>query len=57
MRKTVGDRVTTSGIDKKWHHQYKYSAKERVDMGKYSTEVLGGSISTTPLREHMHITH
>ena len=57
MRKTVGDRVTTSGIDKKWHHRYKYSAKERVDMGKYSTEVLGGSISTTPLREHMHITH
>ena len=38
--KTVGDKVTTNGICKKrWCH-YKYSAKERADIGEYSTEVL-----------------
>ena len=40
MQKTVKDRVTTSGIIKKWHHQYKNSAKERADIRKYSSEVL-----------------
>ena len=37
--KTVGDEATTSGIGKKWRHQYnEYSAKERVDIGKYASE-------------------
>ena len=36
----LGDEVTTSGIGKKWHYQYKYSAKEKVDIGKYFSEVL-----------------
>ena len=31
MRKTMGDKVTTSGTGKKWNHQYKYSTKERAD--------------------------
>ena len=54
----MGDKVTISGTGKKRHCQYKYSAKERADIGKYSTEVLGGasaSISTIPLRQHVHI--
>ena len=40
--KTVGDEVTTlSGIGKKWYHQYTMSsATERVDVGKYSAEIL-----------------
>ena len=40
--KTVGDEVTTlSGIGKKWYHQYTMSsATERVDIGKYSAEVV-----------------
>ena len=37
----VVEEVTTSGIGKKWHHQYnEYLAKERADIGKYSVEVL-----------------
>ena len=40
QQKTVGDEVTTSGIGKKRYNQYKYSAKERVDIRKYSTEML-----------------
>ena len=40
IRKTVVDEVTTSGIGKKRQCQYEYSVKERVDIGKYSTEVL-----------------
>ena len=35
------EKVTTSGIGKKRHHQYnEYSAKERADIGKYSAEML-----------------
>ena len=41
IQKTVGDKVTTSRIGKKWHQQYsKDSAKERVDISDYSTEAL-----------------
>ena len=40
IRKTVGDEVATSGIGKKRHRQYKSSAKERANMGKYFTEVF-----------------
>ena len=36
----MGDEVTTSRIGKKRCRQYKYSAKERVDKGKYFTEVI-----------------
>ena len=37
----MGDEVTTSEIGKKQHCQYKYSAKEMVDIDKYSrTDVL-----------------
>ena len=32
MRKFVGDKVTTSGTGKKWRLQYKYSAKEKVNI-------------------------
>ena len=39
-QKTVKEEVTTSGISKKRQHQYEYSAKERVDISKYSAEVL-----------------
>ena len=32
IQKFVGDKVTTGRTGKKWHHQYKYSAKERVNI-------------------------
>ena len=38
--KRLGDKVTTSGIGKKWCCQYEYSAKERMGIDKYFREVL-----------------
>ena len=40
IQKTVGDKVTTSKMGRKRCYQYKYSAKERANIGKYSTELL-----------------
>ena len=56
IRNAVGAEVTKSGIGKKQCRQYKYSAKERVDIGKYFTEVLWlPYLRTTPLRQNVHI--
>ena len=56
IQKTVGDEATTSGICKKWHHQYNESlAEERTDIGKYFAEVLRLPLSTMPLMQHTHI--
>ena len=55
--KTEGDKVSTSGIGKKWCHQcYENSAKERVDIGKYYAEITAfPSISTTQLVKHVNM--
>ena len=36
----MGDKVTTSGVGKKWACQCECSAKDRANIGKYSTEML-----------------
>ena len=56
IKKTVGVKVTTSRIGREQCCQYKYSTKERTDIGKYSTEVLWlPYLLYMPLRQHTHI--
>ena len=41
IQKTVGNKVTTSRIGKKWCCQYEYSAKERADIANLPQRYFG----------------